>query len=681
MGPGGDITVDILAFDLKGTLDTVLHILYVALGLGLVIFFHELGHFAVAKWCGVLVERFSLGFGPILWSFKKGDTEYALSAVPFGGYVKMLGQDDMDPSQMTNEEIAEDPRSYTAKSVGQRMAIISAGVIMNIITGLLFFALAFRSGVATSPAVVGSVITGKPGHEHGLRPGDTITEINGRKITSFADIMRGTTLSRGDLTIKGFHRDKTTFEINLEPDRSGERRMIGIAPAISTIVGESGNKQKTTTKPGTASAKAGGFKKGDAIKEIGGEIVETHADLREITARRRSEKLDYLVERESGTTATVAIEPQKFLDLGIQADFDRISSVLDKSPGGEAGFLVGDKIISINGHPVGITGAVIEEDRKEELDAFHLPDLIESLAGTEIVFEVKREAKDSPEPVRKEIRVTPTEAPAWTDTPISPNTPLSIPSLGISYHLTSSVLSVADKSPAAKAGINKDDKLKSMRIELNDSLLKEIMGVAELKIPFDNDGEKNMAYALWQVQQLPGSKVHLLVEGRGDKEQSMTAIPTAEDYYLPKRGVLLLPQSIILKGETWGEAFSMAAHHTWSNALDIYLTLRSLFTGDLSIFNLRGPVGIAQVAFQVSKQGPSKLLLFLGFLSINLAVLNFLPIPVLDGGHMVFLIWEGVTRKPPSETVHKFAQACGLLIVVGLMITVIILDIFVHGAQ
>ena len=83
--------------------------LWVAIGLGLVIFFHELGHFAVAKWCGVFVERFSLGFGPILWSFKKGGTEYALSAIPFGGYVKMLGQDDMDPSQLSSEEIAEDP--------------------------------------------------------------------------------------------------------------------------------------------------------------------------------------------------------------------------------------------------------------------------------------------------------------------------------------------------------------------------------------------------------------------------------------------------------------------------------------------------------------------------------------------------------------------------------------------
>ena len=73
-------------------------VLLVAIGIGLVIFFHELGHFAVAKWCDVYVERFSIGFGPILWSRKYGETEYALSAIPFGGYVKMLGQDDMIPA-------------------------------------------------------------------------------------------------------------------------------------------------------------------------------------------------------------------------------------------------------------------------------------------------------------------------------------------------------------------------------------------------------------------------------------------------------------------------------------------------------------------------------------------------------------------------------------------------------
>ena len=161
--------MEILAFDMSVLLTKALHILYVALGLGLVIFFHELGHFAVAKWCGVFVERFSIGFGPILCSFKKGDTEYALSLIPFGGYVKMLGQDDMDPSQLTTEEIAQDPRAYSSKNVPQRMGIISAGVIMNVITGMLFFGLAFRFGVESSPAQVGHAVVGKPAWEKGIR--------------------------------------------------------------------------------------------------------------------------------------------------------------------------------------------------------------------------------------------------------------------------------------------------------------------------------------------------------------------------------------------------------------------------------------------------------------------------------------------------------------------------------
>ena len=125
-------------------LASILNIVTAAIGLGLVIFVHELGHFAVAKWCGVYVERFSIGFGPMLWCRKWGETEYALSAVPFGGYVKMRGQDDIDPGQMTDEQVAADPRSYTSKSVPQRMAIISAGVIMNLITGWMFFCLAVR---------------------------------------------------------------------------------------------------------------------------------------------------------------------------------------------------------------------------------------------------------------------------------------------------------------------------------------------------------------------------------------------------------------------------------------------------------------------------------------------------------------------------------------------------------
>ncbi len=115
----GHVLPALAAFSIEALLSKAGSVLLVAIGIGLVIFFHELGHFAVAKWCDVYVERFSIGFGPILWSRKYGETEYALSAIPFGGYVKMLGQDDLDPSQLTSEELAKDPRSYMAKPVSR----------------------------------------------------------------------------------------------------------------------------------------------------------------------------------------------------------------------------------------------------------------------------------------------------------------------------------------------------------------------------------------------------------------------------------------------------------------------------------------------------------------------------------------------------------------------------------
>jgi regulator of sigma E protease len=122
----------------------------------------------------------------------------------------------------------------------------------------------------------------------------------------------------------------------------------------------------------------------------------------------------------------------------------------------------------------------------------------------------------------------------------------------------------------------------------------------------------------------------------------------------------------------------MGASHTRESIVDIYLTLRNLFTGRLSVKEMRGPVGIATVAFQFAKSGLADLCRFLGFLSVNLAVLNFLPIPVLDGGHMVFLFWEAITRKRPSERVLVAATYVGMAFVLGLMLMVLYLDFFVH---
>ena len=210
--------MEVLAFTFS--VSNITSIALAALGLGLVIFIHELGHFAIAKWCDVKVERFSIGFGPILWRKVRGETEYALSAIPFGGYVKMLGQDDADPNQMADESLAKDPRSYTSKSVPQRIAIISAGVINNMISAVFFFIIAFMFGVQVQPAVIGHVTPGMPGWEAGLRQGDKITRINNRedRELSFTDIRLAVALSNADeqIQIMGL-RDGRSFTTKVKP--------------------------------------------------------------------------------------------------------------------------------------------------------------------------------------------------------------------------------------------------------------------------------------------------------------------------------------------------------------------------------------------------------------------------------------------------------------------------------
>ncbi|MDR3567013.1 MAG: RIP metalloprotease RseP [Syntrophobacteraceae bacterium] len=159
-------------------------ILSFVLVLGVLIFVHELGHFLVAKRMGVTVLRFSLGFGPKIAAITRGGTEYRLSLLPLGGYVKMLGEDSGE--ELTPEEKAT---SFSEASVWKRLAIVFAGPLSNFLSAILIFALVFTfSGVRELAPVIGSVNSGSPAQKAGLKGGDKVVSIDGKVIGSWDDL-------------------------------------------------------------------------------------------------------------------------------------------------------------------------------------------------------------------------------------------------------------------------------------------------------------------------------------------------------------------------------------------------------------------------------------------------------------------------------------------------------------
>lgn len=648
-------------------------IMWAALGLGLVIFFHELGHFAVAKWCNVNVERFSIGFGPVLFSRKWGETEYALSAIPFGGYVKMLGQDDADPSQLTNEEIAEDPRSYLAKNVWQRMAIISAGVTMNIITAVMFVGGAFALGVDLPPNKIGEARPGMPAWTAGLKADDTIESINGRTISTFDDVRLNVAVLSHPLRVEGRHKDGTAFDLTVQPVTLTTTPQIGVAPSTSLKVLTDPKGKIPFVFAGTAATRAEpAFERGDVIAAVGGEPVKSYTELSSLLASQAEGPLTLEVWAEGKKSAakTVTVPDNVFRTLGLSMDTGPITAVQKNSPAEKAGLKVGDKLASINGRIIGT-----------ELNPLKLPNELAALHGQDVSITVTRQATGGGQ-TREDIKLIPENLPGWTDQPIFEGDPLAIPAIGVTFHTIPVVLAVEPGSPAERAGIKPGPLTKIKKIQF--VLPKEVAEGDRVKnrdytVELDEEKQElksnNWCFAFWQMQELPQRTVKLtLAEGTETKVVELT--PQADPTWpLPIiQGLRLHPEEIRLQSTSLADAWFMATNYTRNSALSIYLTLRGLVTGQVALGNLSGPLGIANAAVQIVKHSVPQFLMFLAFLSVNLAVLNFLPIPVLDGGHMVFLLWEAITRRKPSEKVVIGASYIGMALLLSLMVFVVVLD-------
>jgi regulator of sigma E protease len=204
--------------------------------LGLLIFVHELGHFAVAKWSGVTVLRFSLGFGPRLLAWRRGDTEYAVSAIPLGGYVKMLGDDPED-----EVPAADAARAFSQQPLVRRSAIVLAGPLMNLVTACVAFTIVFAAygaGRPTDAPKIGGVMEGMAAAKAGLQRGDTVLAVDGKPIASWDALSQAVRASGGhELRMDVRREDGTTTELRAVPEERPERTMFGEETGKAYLIG------------------------------------------------------------------------------------------------------------------------------------------------------------------------------------------------------------------------------------------------------------------------------------------------------------------------------------------------------------------------------------------------------------------------------------------------------------
>jgi regulator of sigma E protease len=189
---------------------------------------HELGHFWAAKRCGMQVHRFSFGLGPKLWGFKKGETEYSISILPLGGYVKIAG---MEPGERDLEN------GFYRKPLKNRILVLSAGSVMNYLVAVILFSLVFMTGLQTldlKEAIVGEVKKGSPAALVSLLPGDKILRINGQEVKGWEEMALAIKDSRQTVLKLEVQREKRVFFIQIRPifDPQLNKKIIGISPPI-----------------------------------------------------------------------------------------------------------------------------------------------------------------------------------------------------------------------------------------------------------------------------------------------------------------------------------------------------------------------------------------------------------------------------------------------------------------
>lgn len=618
------------------------YLILAILGLGFLIFIHELGHLFMARRVGMKVEIFSIGFGPVIRSGVFKNINWQLCLLPFGGYVRIAGmerQDGLDSHQS--------PDGFYAKTPLQRIKVAAAGPTCNIIFSLFVFCCIWLLGGQQKPfqqytQIIGYVDPHSQLYLNGVRAGDEILSVGGKKVEGYQNLLVSMLLSSNQVVLEGIKNDypnstQENFKVNLPTSQSPQAlvEQLGAIPAQYLIF----NDFSSPDSP----LRSSGIQKGDQIVWVDGHFIFSYQQLSQVlnepkavlTVQRNQEIFltqiprlkiadlrlrpdqkneidDWHHEAALSTRVdqlyfipylisydNVIVKPLSFMDFNAEEtqpipEFRHpLKTVLQP----------GDKIIEVDGAPV-----------------INSIDFIKQLQSRNALMVVYRGGK--------------TKLSSWTQADSAYKVPFELFNL---QHMVQSIHNT--QFPTQK------DQL----VLLKPITLKPL---SELKL--DPERSKQLEH-----EYLEKKKLIEKIENYNEREEQL--------YYLEQsQNRLMLGANLVDRFVSYNPSpFSLVCKvfdQTWQ-------TLTSLFSGSLSPKTLTGPVGIVQALQYSWASGLKDALFWLGFVSLNLSILNFLPIPVLDGGHILFAVIEAVIRRPiKAKTMEK--------VIVPFMVLLLVLFIY-----
>ncbi|MDH5672552.1 MAG: site-2 protease family protein [Myxococcales bacterium] len=531
-------------------------LLYFIVMVGVLVFVHELGHFAWAKVFGVRVLKFSLGFGPRIAGFSRGGTEYVISAFPLGGYVRMLGENPRDEVRAR-----ERGQSFAEQSILRRMVIVTGGPMMNLTFPILLYFVVFLGDTALTPATIGVVFPNRPAHGL-LEPGDRVVAIDGDPIETFYELARAVESSPGSQLRFTVEREGEQLALDITPVSDVKELPLEMREQVGRI-GVMPHHPQAVVGVASAGSPAGAsrLRTFDLVVAAAGRPVHSLIDLSRTLEKNRGsmvpltylrptpvqDALGGLVELDVYEPRLAALTPDSgsapgLERAGVQSADLFISHVTHGSPEHRAGLLPGDRLLELDGRPI-------------QLWATFLQDL--------------------------------------------------------------------------RAGRGRKHRLRYLRAgEMREAsyALEHRKGVTEHGQVFDRYvvGIRN-----W--------------------------VPTAPDPPVPNPNPLLYAVR---------ESFRATTEVV---QLTVFSVVR-LLQGRLSVKSIGGPLTIFEVAGTAAREGALNYLTLMAFISINLGLINLLPIPLLDGGHLPFFFYEGVARRPVGVKAREYAHIAGFVVLVGLMV-------------